>query len=110
MEPMDSPHVAAFEESLSDWTDERMVSRKELRAMTMFNLYIVNLAEQDGWAYDGHSWKESDYLGCLVVKATVDGVPSVVFTNAKTAVAGMGVFLRKMAADVLEWVPDKYRT
>jgi len=74
----------------------------------MFCLYIVNLAEHGGWQYRGHSWKESEYLGCLTVKAVVDGIPSVVFTSAKTATSGMSIFLRKMDADLLEWVKDKY--
>lgn len=109
MVPSDNKFVEEFDKSLEAWTDSRMVSRDQVRAMTMFLLYLVNLADEDGWTYDGHSWKESSYLGCLVVKATCDGVPSVVFTNAATATAAMAIFLRKMEAKVLEWVPDRYR-
>jgi hypothetical protein len=101
-------YIERFEETLAGWTDNRFVSADEIRTLAMFHMYLVNLAEEGGWIYRGHSWKESDYLGCLVVKAVVDGVPSVVFTSAKTAVAGMRIFLRKMAGDFLEWVPDKY--
>lgn len=108
MDPRDTKVVARFEEALATWTDERFVSAGDIRTLTMFIMYLVNLADHDGWAYRGHSWKESEYLGCLVVKAVVDGVPSVVFTNAKTAVGGMRIFLRKLEGDFLEWVPDKY--
>lgn len=108
MDPNDSGHVRRFDEQLTKWTDNRFVSADDIRTMAMFNLYLVNLAEHAGWVYRGHSWKESEYLGCLVVKAVVDGVPSVVFTSAKTPVAGMRVFFRKMDADLLEWMPDKY--
>lgn len=108
MDPMDSDCVQRFDEALEGWTDNRFVSADEIRTMTMFLVYIVNLADGDGWRYRGHSWKESEYLGCLVVKAIVDGVPSVVFTNAKTTIAGMRIFLRKLEGDFLEWVPDKY--
>lgn len=101
-------YIEQFEESLAVWTDHRMVSSEQIRTMTMFQMYLVNLAIDAGWVYRGHSWKESDYLGCLVVKGTVDGVPSVVFTNAKTCVSGMHIFLRKLAGDFLEWIPDKY--
>lgn len=76
--------------------------------MTMFIMHLVNLAEAQGWVYRGHSWKESEYLGCLVVKAIVNGVPSVVFTNARTPVNSMRIFLRKLEGDFLEWVKDKY--
>lgn len=108
MVPKDTEAVKRFDEALELWTDSRFVSAEEIRTLTMFIVYLVNLAEDEGWQYRGHSWKESEYLGCLVVKATVDGVPSVVFTNAKTPIAGMRIFLRKMEGDFLEWVPDKY--
>lgn len=108
MDPRNSEHVEAFEQSLAGWTDSRFLSRDQLRSLAMFTMYLVNLAEHDGWTFRGYSWKESEYLGCLVVKAVADGVPSVVFTNAKTPVEGMRIFLRKMEGDFLEWVPDKY--
>lgn len=109
MDPRDTEYFTEFEKSLDAWTDSRMVSRDDLRVMAMFITYLVNLGEADGWRYDGHSWKESSYLGCLVVKATIEGVPSVVFTSAANLLNGMRVFLRKIDAGVLEWVKDKYR-
>lgn len=108
MQAMDNKYLEQLEEALASWTDHRCVSADEIRTLTMFNMYLVNLADNAGWVYRGHSWKESEYLGCLVVKATVDEVPSVVFTNAKTPIDGMRIFLRKLEADFLEWVPDKY--
>lgn len=105
---MDTEYVKQFEESLEAWTDHRFVSADDVKTMTMFILYIVNLADHKGWVYLGHSWRESGSLGCLVVKALVDDIPSVVFTNARTPVAGMRIFLRKLDADFLEWIPDKY--
>lgn len=108
MDPRDTEHVKGFDEALAAWTDSRFVSADDIRTMTMFLMYLVNLADHDGWVYRGHSWKESSYLGCLVVKAVVDGVPSVVFTNGKTATGCMRIFLRKLEGDFLEWVPDKY--
>lgn len=101
-------YLEQFEQSLLDWTDSRFLTRDQLRTVAMFTMYLVNLAEQDGWVLRGYSWKESEYLGCLVVKATVEGVPQVVFTNAKTPINGMRIFLRKLEEDFLEWVPDKY--
>lgn len=105
----DNQHLAGLTTALEAWTDHRFISAEDIRVAAMFLMYLVNLADDGGWQYDGHSWKESQYLGCLVVKATVDGVPSVVFTNAKTPLGGMRIFLRKLEADLLEWVPDKYR-
>lgn len=108
MVPRDDGYVKQFDEALEAWTDHRFVSAQDIRTMAMFLMYLVNLADDKDWVYRGHSWKESERLGCLVVKAVVDGVPSVVFTNAKTAVASMRIFLRKLEADFLEWMPDKY--
>lgn len=108
MDPRDTESVREFDKSLETWTDARFVTAAEIRVMTMFLMYLVNLADHAGWEYVGHSWKQSEYLGCLVVKAVVDGVPSVVFTNAKTPINSMRIFLRKLDADFLEWVPDKY--
>lgn len=101
-------YLERFEEALKGWTDHRFVSADEIRTLAMFHMYLVNLADDRDWVYRGHSWKESEYLGCLVVKALVDGVPSVVFTNAKTCTSSMRIFLRKLEGDFLEWVPDKY--
>ena len=108
VDPRDTEHVKQFEAALESWNDHRFVSAQDIRTMTMFNMYLVNLADHADWVYRGHSWKESDYLGCLVVKGVVAGVPSVVFTNSANIVSGMHIFLRKLEADFLEWVPDKY--
>lgn len=108
MDPSDNGYVKAFDQSLADWTDSRFVSADQIRTMSMFTMYIVNLAEADGWIYRGHSWKESASMGCLVVKATIDDLPYVVFTSARTTINGMRIFLRKLDEDLLEWVKDKY--
>lgn len=108
MDPNDTQHVEQFRVALAAWTDSRFVSAKDIETMAMFIMYLVNLAEHDGWQYRGHSWKESSAMGCLVVKALVDGVPSVVFTNARTLINGMRIFLRKLEGEFLEWVPDQY--
>lgn len=109
MATRENGHLVQFEESLSDWVDERFLSRKDLRALAMFSMYLVNLADDDGWLYCGHSWKESQYLGCLVVKSVVDKVPSVAFTSAKTYTASVGIFLRKLEHGDVIWQKDKYR-
>ncbi|GAG66854.1 unnamed protein product, partial [marine sediment metagenome] len=75
MDPRDTQHVAEFRKAAQAWTDERFLSRKELESLAMFGLYLVNLADADGWQYDGHSWKQAPGMGCLVVKATVDNIP-----------------------------------
>ena len=109
MDPRDTEYVKRFDEALRNWTDERFVSRDQIRDLAMFNLYLVNLAEADGWDYYGHSWKQGRVMGCLVVKATVEGAPYVAFTSARNITNGIGIFLRKMRGDAVEWVPDRFR-
>lgn len=106
---MENGHVDGLRESLEAWTDHRFVSRGELYALAMFTKYLVNLAEHDGWTYDGHSWKEKTGMGTLTVKATLEGVPHVVFTSGRTYVGSVVIFIRKMEEGWLEWVLDRYR-
>lgn len=102
-------HLDDFEKSLSTWTDERFLSRTQVRALYMFTMYLVNLAEADGWEYYGHSYKVGLPFGCLTVKADIDGIPHVVFTSGRTYVSCVVAFVRKMGEGWLEWRPDRYR-
>lgn len=109
MDPRDTEYVQEFKKSLGVWTDERFASRQQLEDLAMFNLYLVNLAEADGWTYDGHSYKNSVPMGCLVVKATIRDIPYVVFTSGRTPVSCIRIFLRKMEEGLLEWQKDRFR-
>lgn len=107
--PKDNPCLEQFRQSLGDWTDERLVSRDQLWGLTMFFLYLVNLSEGDGWRYDGHSMKVGTPISTLTVKATIEGVPYVVFTSGRTTISCVRVFIRKLEEGLLEWLPDRYR-
>lgn len=109
MDPRETEHVLEFFKSLEDWTDERFVSREHVKALTMFSLYLVNLSEADGWVYDGHSFKVGVPMCCLTVKATIAGVPQVVFTSGRTHIGCVVAFLRKQREGWLEWRDDRYR-
>lgn len=104
-----SPHVVEFEESLADWVDERFVSRQEVRALSMFSKYLVNLAELDGWQFDGYSFKVGVPVSVLTVKASIEDVPQVVFTSGRTHTGCVRVFLKKLEEGWLEWREDRYR-
>ncbi len=106
---MAQSHLDGFEEALKDWVDHRFVSREQVRALAMFFLYLVNLAELDGWCYDGHSLKMGLPMCTLTVKGTMDAAPVVVFTSARTPTGCVVIFIRKLENDLLEWRPDKYR-
>lgn len=109
MDPMESEHVAEFLSSLEEWTDHRFVSREVIRDLAMYSVYLVNLLEHADVQYYGHSYKVGKPMGCLVVKADIDGIPHVVFTSGRTYTACIRAFLRKLSEGWLEWRVDKFR-
>lgn len=110
MSARDSEHLLQFRKSLQDWRDERFLTKQTLDDLAMYNLYLVNLADEDGWAYDGHSLSIGSPMSRLVTRGTHEGVPHVVFTSARTTAGCMRIFLRKMTEGTLEWRKDKYRS
>ncbi len=107
--PMSNQYLDAFKTSLEAWTDERFVSRANIQNLAMFSEYLVNLAGQDGWQYDGHSFKVGVPMCCLTVKATIDDIPQVVFTSGRTYISCVTSFLHKLEQGWLEWRKDRYR-
>ena len=97
-----------FAIALSDWTDNRFVTKEDISTHAIFLMYLVNLSDAYGWEYLGHSWRERANLGCLVVKAKMGGAQYVAFTSAQTPTHGMRIFLRKMEEERVEWVEDRY--
>lgn len=109
MTAKDSEYLEQFTESLADWTDERFITRDQIGALAKFNLYLVNLAEEDGWSYSGHSLKMGTPMCCLVVKAYIEDAPVVVFTSARSPTGCVVTFMRKLDQGLLEWRDDQYR-
>ncbi len=105
----ENQHLEQFRVAIEGWTDQRFLSRETLWDLAMFNLYLVNLADEDGWVYNGHSMRIKTPMSLLVVRATIDGVPQVVFVNGRTTSACVHTFLRMMTEGVLEWRADRYR-
>lgn len=106
---MDNEYLDRFRESLKAWTDHRFVTADQIEGLAMFHLYLVNLSEDDGWVYAGHSMKIGTPMCCLVVKSWHGDVPMVVFTSAATPMGCIRIFLRKLQEELLEWQRDKYR-
>lgn len=102
-------HLEQFRAALEGWTDERFISRDEIEAVAMFNMYLVNLLEDAGATYDGHSLRIGTPMCLLVVRGSLDGIPHVVFSSGRTPIACVRIFLRKLEEGLLEWTPDKFR-
>lgn len=96
--------------ALTEWTDERIISAEDIRTWYLFNVYIVNLADDDGWRYDGHSFSMGQPMSLLVVRGTLDGIPHVVFSSGRTTTECVRTFLRKLQEGWLEWSVDRFRT
>ena len=106
---MSFPHLEQFDESLKGWTDERFISREDVRTVAIFAEYLVNLLEAEGASYDGHSLRIGTPMCLLVVRGTIDSIPHVAFTSARTPTACMRIFLRKLDEERVEWTVDRYR-
>lgn len=104
-----SPHMRDVGELLKGWTDNRIISAADIQTWYRFIEYLVNLAEADGWVYDGHSFTVRLPMSMLVVRGTIDGIPHVVFSSGRTTTHCMRAFLRKMDEGWLEWQVDRYR-
>lgn len=104
-----NPHIQAVEAALEQWQDNRLISREDIRVWYEFNNYLVNLAEADGWTYDGQSFTKKEPMSTLVVRGTHGNIPHVAFTSGRTATECMRSFLRKMREGWLEWSVDRYR-
>lgn len=107
---LESSYAAAFRVALEEWTDERHLSRSQVFALWVVGAYLENVFEAQGWVLNGHSWKASVPMGTFVVKATVDGLPVVCFTSARTFVNAVCIFVRKLEEDSINWVKDKFRS
>lgn len=109
MDSRENQYLKQFFDGLGVWTDERFISRKQLRALAMFSMYLVNLFDSEGWELYGHSYSQKGRMGCLVVKADIDGTPQVVFTNDTTFPGCVVTFIRRLEAGELVWRNDRFR-
>lgn len=104
----DNSYVEQFDKALEAWKDERFVTQAQVRDLAMFSLYLVNLLDDQGIEYVGHSFRLKGTLDMLVVKGVVDGIPHVVFTSGKGLTGCVHIFLRKLDEGWLEWAVDRF--
>lgn len=105
-----TPHLTELATQLQGWVDNRIVSQEDISVWYRFLVYLVNLAEADGWEYTGHSLSLGVPTCRLVVRSELAGVPHVAFSSGRTPTGCMKSFLRKMEGGFLDWSKDKYRS
>lgn len=102
-------YVDRFKKHLETWDDNRAMDRREILAAYMFTKHIVNLADDGGWVYRGHSYKAGDPLDIMTVKADLEGAAVVCFCSGRGMLECMGIFVRKCELEVLDWRADRFR-
>ena len=108
MATRDNPTLQAFEQILEKWTDVRFLSREDLRTFYMYDMYLVNLMDDEGLVWRGHTYKNGSPLGLLVVKAVIDNSAVVCFINGKGPLTCKRIFLRRLAEGTVEWREDRF--
>jgi hypothetical protein len=101
-------YLDTFGQALELWTDQRHLTRDEVRAVFMFTKHIVNVMSSVNAEYLGHSFKASTPLNLLVVKAVVDGVRRVAFVSGSDATDCMRIFIKQLENDVVQWREDLF--
>ena len=103
------PHLDDLDKALQQIDDERILRRQDVWVWYVFNEWLVNLGELQGWEYCGQSFTLKQPMSLLVVRATLDGIPHVAFSSGRTPTACMRAFLRKADEGWLEWSVDRFR-
>ena len=101
-------YLDTFDQALERWTDQRHLTRDEVRAVFMFTKHIVNVMSSSNCEYLGHSFKAGSPLGLLVVKAVVDGVRQVAFVSGRDATDCVRIFIKQWENDVVQWRDDLF--
>lgn len=110
---MDTQSVQQLEdvvkETLTGWKDHRLVDLDEMVGMLMFLVYGQNVCSQFGADWTGCSFSQSETSCLLVARRLERGVPQVAFITGRTPTDCMRLYHKRLKADLVEWVRDKYR-
>lgn len=101
-------HIELVSQETQGLAGCRYITPELVMDLYRFFLYIVNLFDDQGWVYRGHSLREGTELTLLVVKGTVNGAAVVCFVNARTTAACVRTFLRQMDEGTVGWRTDKF--
>lgn len=90
------------------YTDQRVVSEIELRALVWFLLYGENVFSQVGRSWRGCSFRQSGETCSLVVKSGQGDALDIAYVTGRTPTDCVRIFCRKWHADTVQWYPDRY--
>lgn len=99
----------SVKQTLSGWTDHRLLDKEELTAMLLFLVYGQNVYSQFSADWTGASFSQSESTCLLVARRVENGIPQVAFCTGRTPTDCMRIWWRRLRDDTLTWTRDKYR-
>jgi len=94
--------------ALEQWTDSRVMSAEYLDSVLWFCQHMESQFSRAGMVYRGCVFRSRDDEVLLVVKAIVEGVPSVAFLSGLGTTHCVHRLHRKWEEGTLNWHDDKY--
>lgn len=108
MELTDFPALMNILNGLEGTTQQADGYLDEIKTLTTYGVYLVNLLDERDVAYRGESFKYGVPMCLLVVKVSIQDEPYVCFVNALSRTNCYRIFLRRWLEDSVEWRPDKF--
>lgn len=96
-------------ESLTQWKDSRIVDATWLDAHIWFWQHLYSDLAQISMEFDGVTFRESNGVWLMVLKAHSEGVPLVGFVTSKNPTRCMRKARDLLRNGGLNWSRDKYR-
>lgn len=90
------------------YTDARVVSEQEHRALVWFFLYGQNVFSQIGHDWRGASFRQQETMCLLTVKGGTADTPLVAYISGHNPIGCVLTFCKRWHADTVEWHHDRY--
>lgn len=93
---------------LEGWTDERIVSKRDLDALLWFYQHMYADLANFELTLRGWSYRESEYSSLLVLKVTQGDIPYVVFSGSRDAISCVRKLKLSFQEETFQLVRDKF--
>lgn len=90
------------------FTDCRVVTEREMRALVWFFHYGENVLSQIGWTWRGATFRQAQETCLLVVKAGTRELPRVAFFTDRHPIGCVLSFCKAWHNDRVKWTEDKF--
>lgn len=90
------------------YTDCRILTEQEHRALVWFFLYGQNVFSQIGHVWRGATFRQRETTCIMTVKGGQEGIPQVAYVTDRTPIDCVLTFAKKWHAGTVEWYEDRY--